>query len=91
MEVTRETIRLALYITGPLVLASYVFGLSRMDNPNDLWGGIPESWRSLNVTCMFVSAAGFLIMWWVFLYRWDAAAVESVQWPWGEGIVLPFK
>ena len=30
MEVTRETIRLALYITGPLVLASYVFGLSRM-------------------------------------------------------------
>ena len=85
MEVTRETIRLALYITGPLVLASYVFGLSRMENPNDLWGGIPESWRTLNVTCMFVAAAGFLIMWWFFLYRWDVVAVESVQWPWGEG------
>jgi len=85
MEFTRETVRLALYITGPLVLASYAFGISRMENPNVLWGGIPESWRTLNVSCMFVAAIGFLIMWWFFLYRWDMALVETVQWPWTEG------
>ena len=85
MEFTRETVRLAIYITGPLVLASYAFGISRMESPNDLWGGIPESWRTLNVSCMFIAAIGFLIMWWFFLYRWDMALVETVQWPWTEG------
>ena len=85
MEITRDTLRLALYITGILVLVSYVYGISKMENPNQLWGGIPESWRTLNVTCMFISALGFLIMWWFFLYRWDAAVVETVQWPWGDG------
>ena len=85
MEISRETVRLAVYILGPLVLASYVFGIYRMSDPNQLWGGIPESWRTLNVSCMFVSAAGFLIMWWFFLYRWDATIVEQIQWPWSEG------
>jgi hypothetical protein len=85
MDITRETLRLALYITGTLVLVSYVYGVAKMDDPNQLWGGIPESWRTLNVTCMFISAIGFLIMWWFFLYRWDATMVETVQWPWGEG------
>ena len=33
MEITRETVRLALYILGPLVLASYAFGIYRMDDP----------------------------------------------------------
>ncbi len=85
MEVTRSMVRLAVYILGPLVLISYVIGISRMESPNDLWGGIPESWRPLNVTCMFISAGGFLIMWWFFLYRWDASVVETIQWPWLEG------
>ena len=85
MGVNRSTVRLLLYIFGPLVLVSYVYGVSKMLDPNALWGGIPESWRPLNVTCMFVAAAGFLIMWWFFLYRWDAAAVETIQWPWAEG------
>tara|TARA_A100001037_G_C15090265_1_gene608679 strand:+ start:892 stop:1446 length:555 start_codon:yes stop_codon:yes gene_type:complete len=85
MEITRETVRLALYIFGPLILASYVFGIYRMDDPNQLWGGIPESWRPLNVACMFVSAAGFFIMFWFFLYHWDSSVVESIQWPWVEG------
>jgi len=34
---------------------------------------------------MFVSAIGFLIMWWFFLYHWDAATVEQIQWPWNDG------
>jgi len=86
MEFTRESLRIAMYITGPLVLVSYVYGISKMEDPNQLWGGIPESWRPLNVTCMFISAAGFLIMWWFFLYRWDISAVEAIQWPWAEGV-----
>ncbi|MGY8701848.1 MAG: hypothetical protein ACKVHH_03965 [Candidatus Poseidoniales archaeon] len=86
MEISREILRMTVYIFGTLVLASYVFGISRMDDPNQLWGGIPESWRPLNIACMFVAATGFLIMWWFFLYRWDAAAVEMVQWPWGNGV-----
>ena len=85
MEINRDTLRIALYITGILVLVSYVHGISKMENPNQLWGGIPESWRALNVTCMFVSATGFLIMWWFFLYHWDAVAVEQIQWPWNDG------
>jgi len=83
LEISRETVRLAVYILGPLVLVSYVVGIYRMNDPNQLWGGIPESWRPLNVTCMFVSAAGFLVMWWFFLYRWDTATVDQIQWPWG--------
>ena len=85
MEITRETVRISLFILGPLVLASYVIGISRMGDPTQLWGGIPDSWRTLNVTCMFIAAAGFLIMIWFFLYHWDSSAVESIQWPWGEG------
>lgn len=85
MEISREILRMIVYVFGTLVLVSYAFGLYRMDDPNQLWGGIPESWRPFNVVCMFVSAAGFLLMWWFFLYRWDAAAVEMVQWPWGGG------
>jgi len=85
MEIKRETIRMTLYVLGPMVLASYVIGVYRMDNPELLWGGIPESWQPLNVVCMFIATIGFLIMWWNFLYRWDAAAVETVQWPWTSG------
>ena len=85
MEIKRETIRMMLYILGPMVLVSYVIGVYRMDNPELLWGGIPESWQPLNVACMFIATIGFLIMWWHFLYRWDAAAVETVQWPWTNG------
>ena len=85
MEIKRETIRMMLYILGPMVLVSYVIGVYRMDNPELLWGGIPESWQPLNVACMFIATIGFLIMWWHFLYRWDAAAVETVQWPWTSG------
>ncbi len=85
MEITREVVRLFVYIFGTLVLASYVIGIYRMDDPNQLWGGIPESWRKFNVTCMFISAAGFLITWWCLLYSWDATTVETIQWPWGSG------
>ncbi len=82
MEISREFVRTTVFILGPMVLASYVIGLKRMDDPMALWGGIPESWRSLNVTCMFISAAGFLILFQQLLFGWDPTVVEGVGWPW---------
>ncbi len=82
MEVTRQTVRIVVCILGPMVLASYFIGLRRMDDPMALWGGIPESWRTLNVTCMFISAIGFLLVFQQFLFGWDASVVEVVGWPW---------
>ena len=82
MEVSRELVRTVVFVLGPMVLASYVIGIRRMDDPMELWGGIPESWRSLNVMCMFIAAAGFLIAWWQLLFGWDVGVVESVGWPW---------
>ena len=61
MKVTRSTVRICCFIFGPLVLLSYVYTLSKMEDPMALWGGIPENLRSVNVFCMFVAATGFLI------------------------------
>ena len=82
MEVSRKLVRTVVFVLGPMVLASYVIGVRRMEDPMELWGGIPESWRSLNVMCMFIAAAGFLIAWWQLLFGWDFGVVESVGWPW---------
>ena len=84
MDISRDTIRLVTFIVGPLVLVSYVYGLSRMDDRMALWGGIPESWIGLNVTCMFIAAAGFLIYWWIALFQLDVAILEGLRWPWSE-------
>ncbi|MBH33023.1 MAG: hypothetical protein CMB75_01300 [Euryarchaeota archaeon] len=82
MKVSRNAVRNIVFVFGPMVLASYVVGVWRMDDPMELWGGIPESWISLNVMCMFIAAAGFLITWWKLLFGWDAAVVEAIGWPW---------
>ena len=77
MRVTRSLVRISCFIFGPIVLASYWYTISKMEDPMALWGGIPEDLRSANTFCMFVAATGFLIMWWLFLYRWDSADVET--------------
>ena len=82
MELTRLNLRIFTFILGPIILATYAYGVSKMSNPEKLWGGIPESWRKFNVTCMFISAAGFLIMWWMFLFQWENQAVDTLSWPW---------
>ena len=79
-----ELVRTVVFILGPMVLASYVIGLRRMEDPMSLWGGIPESWRPLNVTCMFIAAAGFLIAWWHLLFSWEYSVVEGIGWHGGE-------
>jgi hypothetical protein len=87
MEITRFIVRRCVFIFGPIVLASYWFGVSKMEDPMALWGGIPESVRPANIFCMFLAAIGFLIMWWLFLYKWDATSVEALNWPWAESNV----
>lgn len=82
MELTRLNLRIFTIILGPIILATYAYGVSKMSNPEKLWGGIPESWRKFNVICMFISAVGFLIMWWMFLFQWETQSVEALSWPW---------
>ena len=84
MEVTREFIRIFTLVTGPLVLVSYVYGLSRLDDKASLWGGIPASWTTYIVPFMFLAAIGFLMYWWVALFQIEVSVLDSLRWPWGE-------
>ena len=84
MEVSREFIRKFTFVAGPLVLISYAFALSRLDDWDSLWGGVPETWITYIVPFMFIAAIGFLMYWWVALFKLDVAVFESLRWPWNE-------
>jgi len=84
MEVSREFIRTFTFITGPLVLISYAYALSRLEDWDSLWGGIPKTWITYIVPFMFLAAIGFLMFWWVALFQIDVAVFDSLRWPWGE-------
>jgi len=81
-KITRNFVRLALLVTGILVLLSYGIGAVRMESPMDLWGGIPSSWIPFLLVFMGLAVAGFLVFTWFFLFHWDPNAVDTVQWPW---------
>jgi len=80
--ITRNFVRLALLITGILVLVSYAVGAIRMVSPMDLWGGIPNSWIPFILVFMGLAVTGFLVFTWFFLIQWAPEAVDSVVWPW---------
>jgi len=82
MEITRQFIRIWVIILGILVLASYVYGLSKAEDKMALWGGIPLSWVKFIVPWMFIAAIGWLIYWWTILYSVDASVIEQLRWPW---------
>ena len=84
MDFNRGFVRRFTFIAGPLVLFSYGFALSRIDDGAALWGGIPDSWITYIVPFMLLAAVGFLIYWWVALFQIDAKVVDSFRWPWGE-------
>ncbi len=84
MELSRQFILVFTFIVGPLVLISYAYGVSRLDKPSDLWGGVPESWRTYIIPFMFAAAIGFLMYWYVVFFQFDESTVESLRWPWGE-------
>ena len=97
MEVSREFIRTFTFVTGPLVLLSYAYALSRLEDKMSLWGGIPVSWTTYIVPFMFLAAIGFLMYWWVALFQLDVAIFESLRWPWsesdgngGQRLLLPY-
>jgi hypothetical protein len=83
MEITRQLVLIFTFVFGPLVLASYVYGISHADKPQDLWGGIPLSWQTYIVPFMFIAAAGFLIYWWIVFFQFDQDTFSSLHWPWG--------
>jgi hypothetical protein len=69
---------------GLLVLASYVYGVSKSSDPALLWGGVPLSWQSYIIPFMFVAAAGYVLYWWVVFFAIDESILESLTWPWAE-------
>ena len=83
MKVTRNFVRIFIFIFGTLVLVSYVYGLSHASDKDALWGGIPWSQAQFIVPFMFLAAFGFLMYWWIILYQNDESAMESLRWPWG--------
>tara|TARA_B100000686_G_scaffold346079_1_gene431863 strand:+ start:1591 stop:2142 length:552 start_codon:yes stop_codon:yes gene_type:complete len=85
MEITRQLVMTFTLVFGPLVLASYVYGLSHAERPMDLWGGVPEAWRAYIVPFMFVAAIGFLMYWYVVFFQFEDSTIESLRWPWGDG------
>ena len=82
MEITRRLVLTFTFIFGPLVLVSYVYGLSHAEKPQDLWGGIPLPWQSYIVPFMFIAAAGFLVYWWIVFFQFDQSMFFSLHWPW---------
>ncbi len=82
MEITRKQVLIFTFIFGPLILISYVYGVSHAESPQDLWGGIPLSWQTYIVPCMFIAAAGFLIYWWIIFYQFGQETFSSLRWPW---------
>ena len=84
MEISRKVVLGFTFVFGPLVLVSYAYGLSHVEDPNSLWGGVPLSWQTYIVPFMLLAAVGFLIYWWVALFQLDAKVVDSFRWPWGE-------
>ena len=83
MEVTRQLVLVFTLLFGPLVLASYAYGLSHAEKPMELWGGVPETWRGYIVPFMFVAAFGFLMYWYIVFFKFDESAIQSLRWPWG--------
>ena len=81
MQITRQFIRICVINFGILVLASYVYGLSRLEDKMVLWGGIPDSWLKFIVPFMFIAAIGWLIYWWTILYRVDASVMDRGKIP----------
>jgi len=82
VEITRQLVLTFTFVFGPLVLASYVYGLSHAEKPIELWGGVPEVWRIYIVPFMFVAAFGFLMYWYIVFFQFDESVMSSLRWPW---------
>ena len=81
MEITRETIRTFTFIAELLVLISYAYALSRIEDKMSLWGGIPGSWITYIAPFMFLGSrmVSLLVD---ALFQLDVATLEALRWPW---------
>tara|TARA_B100000902_G_scaffold396939_1_gene459246 strand:- start:1104 stop:1655 length:552 start_codon:yes stop_codon:yes gene_type:complete len=84
MEISRDTLRLFSTIVGGFILVAYAYGVSRMEDATALWGGVSGSLQRFSIFFMFVAAIGYLIFWWMVLFRMDPASLADLRWPWGE-------
>ena len=84
MKINRSSVINFIFFFGPLVLVSYLYGFSHMDDPTVAWGGVPLSWQTYIVPFMFVAAFGFLMYWWIAFFQLDEKTLQSFRWPWGK-------
>lgn len=84
MKVNKMFVQLFTIFTGILVLASYVYGVSKSSDPALLWGGVPLSWQSYIIPFMFVAAVGYVLYWWTVFFSIDESILDSLTWPWAE-------
>ena len=84
MEITIGIVRSTVILLGILVLASYVWGVSKMSSPKELWGGIPSSWQKKIIPFMFLAAIGFLVFWWITMYSLSVEELKQLRYPWSE-------
>ncbi|HJO42964.1 MAG TPA: hypothetical protein QF508_06145 [Candidatus Thalassarchaeaceae archaeon] len=84
MDLNRDFLRLFTGVFGLLVLLSYVYGVSRANDAQSLWGGIPSTWQNRIVPFMFIAAIGYLIYWWIVLFQLEPASLENMHWPWSD-------
>ncbi len=84
MEISRDFVRTTVIIGGILVLSSYVWGVSKMEHPDQLWGGVSKSLQKITVPFMFLAAIGFLVFWWNSMYSLSIAELQSLQFPWSD-------
>lgn len=84
MQVSRQFLRIFIFIFGTLVLVSYGYGVSHAPDTTALWGGIEWSQAKFIVPFMFLAAFGFLMYWWIILYQNEASGIDELRWPWGE-------
>ena len=79
MDVSRNFIRNFTIVSGLIVLLSYVYGVSKLTDPMELWGGVPDSWQGYIVPFMFVAALGYLIYWWIALFQLEILELENLD------------
>jgi len=84
MIVNKVFVQIFTIFTGILVLASYVYGVSKSSDPVLLWGGVPLSWQSYIIPFMFVAAVGYVLYWWAVFFAIEESTLESLTWPWAE-------
>ena len=75
---SRRTMIVLNLLGGVAVLASYAWGLLGFpETRGQIWGGIPESMRSLYTTSMLTAAGGYFFFTGYFLFQIDPQQLED--------------